>query len=127
MLDPRVFTNPAAAEYRAPGPAGDPLALHRLLPGYAPTRLAEALGLARELGLGQVWVKDESERMGLPAFKILGAAWATTRALLRQLGRAELGLSLIHIRRQGRSAHRDRPPGTARWRASRGGRPHRSQ
>ena len=36
---------------------------------------AEALGVAR------VWVKDESSRLGLPSFKILGASWAIHRAL----------------------------------------------
>ena len=90
MLDSRFFLNPAAAAYTAPAPAGDPLALHRLLPGYAPTPLVAAPQLAATLGLGQVWVKDESERIGLPAFKILGAAWATACALLRRLGQAEL-------------------------------------
>lgn len=89
MINPRVFSNPAAAEYIAPAPAGDPLAFHRMLPGYAPTPLAEAPRLAAALGLGQVWVKDETERMGLPAFKILGAAWASARALARRLGQPE--------------------------------------
>ena len=42
--------------------------------------LAEAAGVARVL------VKDESSRMGLPAFKILGASWATYRVLVRPTG-----------------------------------------
>ncbi|MGW1681992.1 diaminopropionate ammonia-lyase [Saccharopolyspora sp. NPDC002376] len=54
---------------------------HRRLLGYAPSPLVRADGIARELGLGEVWVKDESNRMGLPSFKILGASWATYRAL----------------------------------------------
>ena len=33
------------------------------------------------LGIGQVLVKDESKRLGLPAFKILGASWAVYCAL----------------------------------------------
>lgn len=37
--------------------------------------------LASELGVGCVLVKHEAERMGLPAFKMLGASWATYRAL----------------------------------------------
>jgi diaminopropionate ammonia-lyase len=37
--------------------------------------------LAAELGVARVLVKDESERLGLPAFKILGASWAIERAL----------------------------------------------
>ena len=37
--------------------------------------------LARELGLGQVYVKDESNRLGLPAFKVLGGSYAVHRAV----------------------------------------------
>jgi diaminopropionate ammonia-lyase len=51
----------------------DVLAFHRSLPAYAPTPL-------RELRAG-LWLKDESDRMGLPAFKVLGASWAIERAL----------------------------------------------
>ena len=54
---------------------------HRSLPGYQPTPLVEAPGLAADLQVGAVWVKDESNRMGLPAFKVLGASWAVNCAL----------------------------------------------
>jgi diaminopropionate ammonia-lyase len=54
---------------------------HRPLPGYAPTTLADLPGLARELGVARVLIKDESNRLGLPAFKGLGASWAIHRAL----------------------------------------------
>ena len=42
--------------------------------------------LAAELGVGAVLVKDESDRLGLPAFKILGASWAVNCALSRRGG-----------------------------------------
>jgi diaminopropionate ammonia-lyase len=45
--------------------------------------------LAAELGVGRVLVKDESLRLGLPAFKVLGASWACHQVLLQQPG-AEL-------------------------------------
>ncbi len=54
---------------------------HRGLAGYAPTRLVDLPALAAELGVGRVLVKDESLRLGLPAFKSLGASWAIHRAL----------------------------------------------
>lgn len=38
------------------------------------------------LGVGQVWLKNESSRLGLPAFKILGASWAVYRVLEDRLG-----------------------------------------
>ena len=85
-MESRVFVNPAARSYRADAPGSVPLALHRLLPGYAPTPLVAAPRLAQRLGVREVWVKDETERMGLPAFKILGASWATACALARRLG-----------------------------------------
>lgn len=58
------------------------LAFHRSLPGYAPTPVHSLDGLATELGVRAVLVKDESNRLGLPAFKILGASWAVERALV---------------------------------------------
>ncbi|MFD7154203.1 pyridoxal-phosphate dependent enzyme [Kribbella sp. NPDC059898] len=48
------------------------LDFHRSMPGYAPTPLIE---------FGNYWVKDESNRFGLPAFKVLGASWAVNQAL----------------------------------------------
>ncbi|WP_320668676.1 pyridoxal-phosphate dependent enzyme [Patulibacter defluvii] len=67
----------------APAPA---LAFHRGLPGYAPTPLREAPVLAEALGVGRVLIKDESSRLGLPAFKMLGVAWAGGRAVAERLG-----------------------------------------
>jgi len=71
--------NPRA--WRAPALDSSPVDFHRGLPGYQPSRLVEAPALAAELGVGRVLVKDESNRFGLPAFKILGASWAVERAL----------------------------------------------
>jgi diaminopropionate ammonia-lyase len=67
-------------------PTRAPLDLHRKLPGYAPSSLVEATELADELGVGRLWVKDESSRLGLPSFKILGASWGVYRALDRHTG-----------------------------------------
>jgi Pyridoxal-phosphate dependent enzyme len=80
----RIFDNRAAADRFTPseGPTRNPLAFHQRLPGYAPTSLVEATGIAAHLGCEQVWIKNETERLGLPAFKIMGASWATYRALL---------------------------------------------
>jgi diaminopropionate ammonia-lyase len=85
---PDVLVN-AGALARLPGGAAtrEPLAVHRRLPGYAPTPLISCPDLARQLGVGELWVKDESWRLGLPSFKILGAAYACYRALTGRLGR----------------------------------------
>jgi diaminopropionate ammonia-lyase len=59
----------------------DVTAFHRLLPGYRPTPLVALPALARALGVKAIWVKDESYRMGLSAFKVLGASYAIYRFL----------------------------------------------
>ncbi|MEU4155219.1 pyridoxal-phosphate dependent enzyme [Actinoplanes sp. NPDC026670] len=64
----------------APAPV-DVLEFHRALPGYAPTRLVGLPEMAREYGVARLFAKDESSRLGLPAFKALGASWAIHRAL----------------------------------------------
>lgn len=84
----RVFRNPAAGRSVDPAPVPrGPLEFHRRLPGYSPTPLIKADSIASALGVGEVWVKDESNRLGLPSFKILGASWAAYRALVDRLGR----------------------------------------
>lgn len=62
-------------------PSEDAIAFHRGLEGYAPTPLVPLPSLATELGVGHVLAKDESSRLGLPAFKALGASWAVHRAI----------------------------------------------
>jgi diaminopropionate ammonia-lyase len=83
----RLFVNhdmhPLPADAR-PGP--EVLAFHQRLPGYAPTPLRDVPALAAATGVGRVLVKDESSRLGLPAFKILGASWATYRVLCDRMG-----------------------------------------
>jgi diaminopropionate ammonia-lyase len=70
-----------ARGWSAPAPVSSSLEFHRSLPGYRPTPLVEAPELAAALAVGRLLVKDESDRFGLPAFKILGASWAVDRAL----------------------------------------------
>jgi diaminopropionate ammonia-lyase len=79
-------TGPLPASAR-PGP--DVQAFHRRLPGYAPTPLRDVPALASACKVGRVLVKDESSRLGLPSFKILGASWATYRILCERLGPGE--------------------------------------
>jgi diaminopropionate ammonia-lyase len=67
-----------------PAPSRDAAPFHASLPGYAPTPVRELPAVAAELRVGAVLVKDESDRLGLPAFKVLGASWAIERALREQ-------------------------------------------
>ncbi|MDQ3721917.1 MAG: diaminopropionate ammonia-lyase [Actinomycetota bacterium] len=81
------FLDNSAAAGAVPRKA-DPRAarFHRSMPGYAPSPVAEAPTAAAHLGLERLVVKLETERFGLPSFKVFGASWATCRALSRRLG-----------------------------------------
>jgi diaminopropionate ammonia-lyase len=78
-----MYLNPSAASwaYNGPGPNPEVEPFHRNLPEYAVTPLIPLPDIAKQLGLGQVLLKDESCRLGLPAFKILGASWAVFKAV----------------------------------------------
>ncbi|KAJ4347189.1 uncharacterized protein N0V89_011128 [Didymosphaeria variabile] len=78
-----MFLNTSAASWKYNGPLTNPevASFHRRLPDYNTTTLHALPTLAEELGLGHVFLKDESNRFGLPAFKILGASWATFKAV----------------------------------------------
>jgi diaminopropionate ammonia-lyase len=67
-----LFVNPHLSPRDVPAPSTEARAFHEALPGYEPTPVHD---------LGAELVKDESYRLGLPAFKILGASWAVERAL----------------------------------------------
>jgi diaminopropionate ammonia-lyase len=69
----RAIVNPAYDPASVAAPSGEAPAFHRGLAGYAPTPV-------RSLG-GGVFLKDESHRLGLPAFKVLGVSWAVERSL----------------------------------------------
>src|SRR5690348_1351219 len=82
-----VFPNPQATDHlEGEFPGGAAFDFHQKLPGYKQSPLINASGIADILGVGKVWVKDESSRFGLPAFKFLGASWAVYRALLERIG-----------------------------------------
>lgn len=67
--------------WSCPAPPEEAIAFHRSLDGYALTPLVALPEVAGELGVRLVFAKDESARLGLPAFKGLGASWAVHRAL----------------------------------------------
>ena len=73
-----VLPNPLLDRAAVTPGAGSARSFHESLPGYAITPLVSAPLLARRLGVAAVHVKDESVRLGLPSFKILGASWATS-------------------------------------------------
>ena len=79
--------------------------LHRSLPGYTATPLQRLSGLAGRLGVAEIWVKDESHRFGLNAFKALGASYAISSLLL---GRED-DLVFDHVQARVSSGQLSRP------------------
>lgn len=60
---------------------------HKTIPGYERTPLAHLTNMANYLGLKDVFVKDESYRFGLNAFKVLGGSFAMARYIAKETGR----------------------------------------
>lgn len=62
-------------------------AFHKSFPQYAVTPLTRLSSLAEYLGLKRLYVKDESYRFGLNAFKVLGGSYAIARHIAQELDR----------------------------------------
>lgn len=60
---------------------------HKSFPQYEETPLTPLPGLAGHLGLKRLYVKDESYRFGLNAFKVLGGSYAIAKHIAKELGR----------------------------------------
>lgn len=60
---------------------------HASFPMYRETPLTERKKTAEALGLGTVYIKDESYRFGLNAFKVLGGSYAIGSYLAGKLGK----------------------------------------
>jgi diaminopropionate ammonia-lyase len=59
---------------------------HSSFPEYQETPLDSLESLANSMGIAGLFVKDESFRFGLNAFKVLGASYAVARLLSKRLG-----------------------------------------
>mgnify|MGYP000380962692 CR=1 FL=1 len=62
-------------------------AFHESFPQYAETPLAKLDGMAKYLGLKKLFVKDESYRFGLNAFKVLGGSFAMANYIAEAVGK----------------------------------------
>jgi diaminopropionate ammonia-lyase len=100
------FAQPAVRAWTCAPVSADVSDFHAGLPGYAPTPLIETPGIAAELDVGRVFVKDESARMGLAAFKVLGASWAVHQILARRPGDTEVLLITASDGNHGRAVAR---------------------
>lgn len=82
----RAGLPPAAAELVDPVALAQVGKFHRSFPQYSPTPLRRLSALAEAWGVADVFVKDESFRFGLNAFKVLGASYAIGQVLARRSG-----------------------------------------
>lgn len=82
---PTLVKNPMRGQtldLGVPLPCDDASSVHSLLHSchaYRQTPLRSHPDLAESFGVAEVWIKDESNRMGLGSFKALGAAYAIAR------------------------------------------------
>ncbi|RSL44325.1 hypothetical protein CEP54_014739 [Fusarium duplospermum] len=83
-----VHFNPEAKSWTSPAPSSSDVIdrFHQSLPDYQPTPLVSLESVAKEIGVAAVHVKDETNRFGLPAFKILGASWGSFCAIAQKFG-----------------------------------------
>lgn len=58
---------------------------HKSFPEYEVTPLHSLKKLSRKLNVGNIWIKDESYRFGLGAFKVLGGSFAVGKYLADRL------------------------------------------
>lgn len=60
---------------------------HKSFPQYSVTPLADLKNMAARMGVGGVFVKDESYRFGLNAFKVLGGSFAMAQYIAKEMGK----------------------------------------
>ena len=70
---------------------------HREIPGYKMSPLKGLPNLADRLGLGGIWIKDESSRLDLSSFKVLGGSYAIYQQLKHRLGLTEKEISFTNM------------------------------
>ena len=93
-----IFLNPEAHRWRHESTKNWAPTFHASIPGFSKSSLISLPELARELGIGGLYVKNESSRLDLPAFKILGASWAVARVYGERLGIADAELTFPALR-----------------------------
>ena len=71
---------------------------HKTLPGYLPTPLLNLRHFAKKIGIGDCYIKDESQRLGLNAFKVLGASYAMAEEIKKYVPEGQSNLSFESIK-----------------------------
>lgn len=101
----KYVTNPAVTRDTAPAAlfgkdqAARVRDYHKSFSSYKPTALKSLDSLAEVLGLEKFYVKDESSRFGLNAFKGLGGSYCIGRVLAERAGIPEDGLTFDRLQK----------------------------
>lgn len=77
----------SVSEVIPPGQMKQIRSFHRQIPAFRMSPLLKLSKLADRLGLGGIWVKDESARLNQGSFKVLGGSYALYQIIKRRLGR----------------------------------------
>ena len=72
----KVSGNKAVTDFLSKEIVNEVRGFHENFPDYEVTPLVSLDTLAGEFGIKKIWVKDESYRLGLNAFKVLGGTFA---------------------------------------------------
>jgi len=88
----------ASTDSFSPSTAHSARKFHQTFPDYTPTPLVKLTHLADMLRVSKIWIKDESHRFGLNAFKVLGATHGLAYLLAQRLemNTQELSFDLPH-------------------------------
>lgn len=88
-LRPKMFSRKEANDARR---------FHMSFDNYRATPLISLDHLAEKLGVSKIFVKDESRRFSLNAFKVLGGTYAISRLICKKLGREISDVDFKYIR-----------------------------
>lgn len=101
LLNP-FFSPPGGGEngadsFLSPKALAGAAAFFQTHPAYEPTPLHTYPALARHCGLGAIYVKDESNRLGLDSFKALGGFYALARLMAERSGEGNRPLTFSEL------------------------------
>ncbi len=88
IFENEISKSPASRRFISS--ADRPWAMLQQCPAYAPTPMQSEPDLAKELGIAQICVKDESQRMRLGSFKALGGSFAVAQMISDAAGGCDL-------------------------------------
>jgi diaminopropionate ammonia-lyase len=92
-----IADSQAVAENFPSGVFDQTRTFHRQIPGYQISPLHSLSRLADMIGVGGIWVKDESVRLSLNSFKVLGGSFAIYRFIKRELGLEDEELTFARL------------------------------